>query len=171
MNIVLIGFMGSGKTAVGHRLAKELKMDYLDTDDLIVKTEKMPINDIFVAKGEEHFRNLETSVIQTLEEYDNFVIATGGGMVLREENVKILKDIGPLVLLWADPGAIYERIKKHTHRPLLNVSDPKAEIKKIIDQREPIYKAVADLIIDTSKMTIEQEVKEIEEFINAQNKG
>jgi shikimate kinase len=171
MNIILIGFMGSGKSAVGHRLAKKLKMDYLDTDELIEKTEKISINEIFAKKNEEHFRNLETEVIKTLQDYDNFVISTGGGMVLREENVKMLKEIGPLVLLWADPEVVYERVKKHTHRPLLNVPDPVADIKKILDKREPVYRKVADLVIDTSKMTLEEEVKKIEEFIHAKNKG
>jgi shikimate kinase len=171
MNIILIGFMGSGKSAVGHRLARLRKMHYLDTDELIEKTEKMSINDIFAKKGEVHFRSLESEVIKTLQDYDNFVISTGGGMVLREENVKMLKEIGPLVLLWADPEVVYQRVKRHAHRPLLNVPDPKAEIKKILDYREPIYRKVADLVIDTSKMTVEEEVKKIEEYIHAQNKS
>jgi len=163
--------MGSGKSAVGHRLASKLKMDYLDTDELIEKTEKMTINEIFGDKGEEYFRDLETEVIKTLGDYDNFVLATGGGMVLREENVKMLKEIGPLVLLWADPKVVFDRVNKHTHRPLLNVPDPVAEIKNILDKREPIYRKVADLVIDTSKMTIDEEVDKIEEFVHAKNKG
>jgi shikimate kinase len=167
MNIILIGFMGSGKSAVGHKLARELSMDYLDTDEIIEKTEKISINDIFAKKGEPHFRNLETEVIKTLQDYDNFVISTGGGMVLRPENVKMLKEIGPMVLLWADPDAVYTRVKKETHRPLLNVSDPRAEIKKILDDRKPIYDQVADHKVDTSKLDVNEAVEDIKEWLKS----
>ena len=84
MNIILIGFMGAGKSAVGKFLARELSMDYLDCDELVEKTAQMSINDIFAKKGEPYFRNLETEIIKTLQDYDNFVISTGGGMVLRD---------------------------------------------------------------------------------------
>jgi len=167
MNIILIGFMGSGKSAVGHKLAKELTMDYLDCDEIIEKTAGMSISDIFAKKGEPYFRDLETEVIKTLQDYDNFVIATGGGMVLREENVKMLKEIGPLILLWAEPKTVYERVKKQTHRPLLNVAEPMAEIKKILDFRQPIYYQAADHIVNTSKLTIDEGVREIEEWLKS----
>jgi shikimate kinase len=169
MNIVLIGFMGSGKSTVGQRLADELSMDYLDADELIEKTEKMSVNDIFAKKGEPYFRKVETSIIKTIQEYDNFVISTGGGMVLLKENVKMLKEVGPLILLWADPESIYERIKNNTHRPLLNVENPLDAIKAILDKREPIYKKVADKIIDTSEIKIDEVVERIREYINAEN--
>src|SRR3989338_7713935 len=135
MNIILIGFMGSGKSAVGQKLAKELTLDYLDTDQLIEKTEKMSINEIFTRKGESSFRDLETNVIKTLRDYDNFVISTGGGMVLRPENVKMLKEIGLLVLLWAEPEVIYQRVKSETRRPLLKGADSFAEQNKILGPR------------------------------------
>jgi shikimate kinase len=167
MNIILIGFMGSGKSAVGHELAGQLKMDYLDTDEIIEKTERMSISNIFDHLGEPYFRDLETNVIRTLQDYDNFVISTGGGMVLREENVKMLREIGPLVLLWADPETVYQRVRQETHRPLLNVSDPRAGIKKILDYRTPVYNKVADLKIDTSKMSVEEAVKEIREWLES----
>lgn len=142
-------------------------MDYLDTDELIEKTEEMSINDIFSKKGEDYFRNLETQVIKTLEDYDNFVISTGGGMVLRQENVKMLKEIGPLVLLWADPEAVYQRLKSGTDRPLLNVSDPRAEIKKILDYRTPIYDRVTDLKLDTSKLNVDEAVVGIKAWLRS----
>lgn len=166
-NVILIGFMGSGKTAVGRELAGALNMDYLDTDELIIRAENMSISDIFTEKGEEYFRDLETSVIKTLDDYDNFVVATGGGMVLREENVKMLKQLGPLVLLWADPETIYRRIRHEKHRPLLKVADPKAEIRRILDGRKAVYDRVADLKIDTSTMDIESAVKEIKEWLGS----
>ncbi|MFH1347305.1 MAG: shikimate kinase [Candidatus Margulisiibacteriota bacterium] len=167
INIILIGFMGSGKSAVGHKLAKDLGMDYLDCDELIEKTEKMSINDIFSKKGEPYFRDLETEIIKTLADYDNFVFSTGGGMVLREENVKMLKELGPLVLLWAKPETVYQRVSKETHRPLLNVPDPLAEIKNILDKRTPVYDRVADFKVDTSKLSIDECVKGIKEWLRS----
>ncbi|MBI5078595.1 shikimate kinase [Candidatus Saganbacteria bacterium] len=153
--------MGSGKSAVGHRLAEELKMDFLDTDELIEKTEERKISGIFRGEGEEHFRELETEVLKTLQNYDNFVLSTGGGMVLREENVSLLKEIGRVILLWAEPEVIYERIKDETHRPLLQVKDPAEEIRKLLSYRRPFYEQGADFKIDTAKKKIEQIAKEI----------
>lgn len=167
MNIILIGFMGSGKSAVGHQLAKELGLTYIDTDQLIEEKEGISINDIFAQKGEEYFRTLETTVIKELSGTDDYVIATGGGMVLRQENVKMLKQIGPLVLLWAEPPTVYERVKKEAHRPLLNVPDPLAEIKKILDKRTPVYDRVADYKVDTSKLSIDECVKGIKKWLKS----
>ena len=153
--------MGTGKSMIGHLLAQELNMTFLDTDELIQKTENRTINEIFKQDGEAYFRALETEVIKTLQGYDNFVLSTGGGIVLRAENIALLKAIGPLVLLWAEPETIYERVKKESHRPLLQVADPLAEIKKILDKRAPIYQRVCDFKLDTSGLTPEQAVKEI----------
>jgi len=146
---------------VGHLLAKELKMSFLDTDELIEKTEGRTIAEIFKTEGEEYFRNLETEVLETLQDYDHFVLSTGGGMVLREENVSLLKAMGPLILLWAPPEVVWERVKNETHRPLLNVPDPLAEIKKILEFRTPIYERVADLKVDTSGKSIDVVAQEI----------
>ncbi|MDD5383102.1 MAG: shikimate kinase, partial [Candidatus Margulisbacteria bacterium] len=151
--------------AVGQELARVLGMNYLDTDELIEKTEKLSINDIFARHGETYFRELETKVIKTLQEHDNFVISTGGGIVLRPENVKMLKAIGPLVLLWADPETVYDRMKKETQRPLLKVEDPKAEIKNILDKRTPVYDRAADYKIDTSRMTVEEAVNGVVKWL------
>ncbi len=153
--------MGSGKTVVGHELAQKLGFEYLDTDELIEKQSSTSISQIFSEKGEEHFRELETQVLQDLKSKDKLVISTGGGMVLKPENVKILKGIGSLVLLWANPEKIYSRVKDETHRPLLKVEDPKAKIEEILKFREPIYKKVADLVVDTSNLSVEQVVEEI----------
>ncbi|MFH1826381.1 MAG: shikimate kinase [bacterium] len=169
MNIILIGFMGSGKSAVGHELAQELGLHYVDTDEIIAKTEKMSINDIFSQKGEAHFRYLETEVVKTLQDYENFVIATGGGMVLRPENVKMLKEIGPLVLLWAEPEVIFNRIKHEEHRPLLRVADPLAEIKVILGRRVQIYREAADHVVDTSKLSVKEVVHQVIEHVEKNN--
>ena len=169
MNIVLIGFMGTGKSAVGHLLASELKLDYLDTDQLIEQTEDRTIAEIFESDGEPYFRGVETEVLETLQDYDNFVLSTGGGMVLKAENVAILKAIGPVILLKADPDTIFERIKSETHRPLLDVPDPKAEIRQRLADRESFYTKAADHIIETSRLTPEGVAKEISEWLRSKS--
>ncbi len=161
--------MGVGKTAVGQKLAQQLNLSYLDTDDLIEKTEGSSINEIFVKKGEPYFRQLETEALKTLQDYDKFVISTGGGIVLREENVRILKEIGPLILLWAEPVVVYERVKAESHRPLLNVPDPQEEINKILEVRKPFYQRAADFTVDTSRLKVEEAVKEIMQWLKSRS--
>jgi len=169
MNIVLIGFMGSGKTAVGRRLAAELQLDLLDTDELIEKTEGRTIGQIFATDGEEYFRDLESEVLKTLQDYDHFVLSTGGGMVLRTENVARLKSLGPVILLWADPERIWHRIKHEAHRPLLKVADPEQEIVRRLAAREPFYRQAADQIVDTSKLDVAQVSEEIEKWLKSKS--
>ena len=169
MNIILIGFMGTGKSSVGMAVAKELGWTYLDTDEQIEKQENMPINDIFSIKGEAVFRDLETQLLGSFSQKDQLVLSTGGGMVLRDENVASMKKMGKLVLLTAKPEVVYERIKQETHRPLLKVADPLEEIRKILGVRQPIYKKVADLEIDTSKLGVAQVAQKIVKYINEQN--
>ena len=165
MNIILIGFMGVGKTETGRLLAKKLKMTYIDTDAIIENEQGMTINDIFAKKGEESFRDMETKLIGMLAKIDGHVVATGGGMILRPDNVKNLKGMGPLVLLWADPDTVYERVKDSGGRPLLNVEDQKAKIKEILFFRAPIYKGIADLEIDTSLLSPEEASNRIIKFV------
>lgn len=157
--------MGAGKTEVGRLLAKKLKMTYIDTDDIIEKRHKRSINDIFEKDGEEKFRDLESAVLNSIGELKDHVIATGGGIVLRPENVKKLKKLGPLVLLWAKPEVVYERTKGSSVRPLLNVDDPKEKIKEILAFRTPIYRNVADFQVDTSSLSPEDACNRIIAYI------
>jgi shikimate kinase len=153
-NIILIGFMGVGKTEVGKLLAKELNMTYVDTDSMIEKEQGRSINDIFSDDdGENAFRNMETAVLKGLEGKTGFVVSTGGGIVLRQENVKMLKSMGPLVLLSAEPDVIYGRIKLESHRPLLKGSDPKSKIAAMLKARISLYEKAADLKVDTSSLS------------------
>src|SRR3989339_1091844 len=156
-NVVLIGFMGTGKSTVGKKIAERLGFSYIDTDEVIEKTEKKKISEIFNEYGEKYFRDLETEVIKTLQDYDHFIIATGGGMVLRDENVKMLKALGPLVLLYTNPDVIFERIKSVQNRPLIE-EDKLDKIKEILKQRDPIYSKVADFKVDTSLLAIDEVV-------------
>ncbi|OGC39653.1 hypothetical protein A2526_06255, partial [candidate division WOR-1 bacterium RIFOXYD2_FULL_36_8] len=148
---------------------EQLGFSYLDTDEVIEKTEKKKINDIFKENGERYFRDLETEVIRTLQDYDRFVIATGGGMVLRPENVQMLKQIGPLILLYTKPEVIFERVKFVKNRPLIEEGDKQERIREILKKREPLYEKVADYKIDTSNLTIDKVVKKVIEYFKELN--
>ncbi len=163
-NIVLVGFMGTGKTTIATAVANRLKMRYVSTDDLIEKKEKRTINEIFQKSGESYFRDVESSVIRDVSCMEGLVIDTGGGSVMREENMSYLKSGGIVVCLSADEDAVMERTKKYKHRPLLNVEDPKRRIRDLLAKRAPFY-AKADHTIDTGKFTAKQVVEKIVEII------
>ena len=165
-NIVLIGFMGSGKTEVGKQLAQNLGWNFIDTDTIIEKTEKKSIADIFANPGEKYFRELESKTIATLADYSNFVISTGGGIILKQENVTTLKSMGPLVLLAVKPAVVIKRLRGDKSRPLINTADSASKIKEILRKRTPIYNSVADLVIDTTNLSIDQVVHEVLEELN-----
>lgn len=159
-NIVLVGFMGTGKTTIAIELSHRLGMKYVSTDNLIEKRENRTINEIFTKSGEEYFRDIESAVIRDAACMDNLVIDTGGGAVLRDENVAYMKSSGILICLTADEDTIMERTKKYKHRPLLNVEDPKRKIRDLIAKRAPYY-AKADYQIDTGALTVRQVVERI----------
>lgn len=159
-NIVLTGFMGAGKSSVGRKLAERLGIGIVDTDDLIERSAGMRIFEIFAKHGEPHFRELEKKAVAEASKLENRVILTGGGVVLKEENMKNLRRNGIIIYLHAKPGVIYSRIKHETHRPLLQVENPMKKIKELLEYRAPYY-ANNDFIVDTSELTVEQVVEEI----------
>ena len=163
-NIVLIGFMGTGKTTIATQLANRLSMRYVSTDSLIEKREKRTINEIFTKKGEDYFRDVESAVIREVSGMEGLVIDTGGGVVMREENMANLKATGIVICLTADESVIMERTKKYKHRPLLNVEDPKLKIRQLLAKRAPFY-AKAPHCIDTGMLTIRQVVEEIVKIV------
>lgn len=162
MNIVLIGFMGTGKSAVGHVLASRLKARYFDTDAEIEKDTGKHVAEIFAKDGEPVFRQKELNVLMRLaHEKGPIVVSTGGGTPLRQENVRLLKKIGPLVWLTAPPEAILGRVKKNLERrPMLasHSDDPLPRIKHLLLERTPIYRAVKDYEFDTSNWGTSEEV-------------
>lgn len=163
-NIILVGFMGTGKTAVGKELAKKLKMKFIDIDDIIEKREGMEISDIFEQKGEPYFRDVEKKVAREVSKQSNLVIAAGGGVVINEENVKNLKSNGIMICLNASPDKILERTKRYTHRPLLNVPEPSKRVWELLAKRAQYY-ARADYQIDTTNLTIDEVVQKILKII------
>lgn len=164
-NIVLIGFMGTGKTTIATALANRLNMRYVSTDDLIEKQEKRTINEIFRTDGEDRFSDIESGVIRAVSSQDGQVIDAGGGVVIREENISSLRSNGILICLTADIETIMARTKKYKHRPLLNVEDPKRKIRDLLEKRVALY-AKADHCIDTGKLTVKQAVEKIVEIVS-----
>jgi len=160
MNIILTGFMGTGKSAIGKKLAQRLRMGYLDTDEIIEKREGCKIFQIFQEKGEGYFREIETQVVKEVALWDNYVIATGGGVVLKEENMNALKKNGLIICLSADPETIWKRTSDGQRRPLLNCKNPKERIKSLLKERRPYYQK-ADFAIETSKLNNEEIVERI----------
>ncbi len=168
MNIVIVGFMGTGKTAVARALSRKLKMKYISTDEVIEDRERRSIGDIFKKNKEPYFRQVEKEVVEKVSLLNNFVIDAGGGVVLDEVNVKNLKQNGKMACLTATAEVILGRTKRHCHRPLLNVEDPQARVEELLAQRAAFY-ARADYTIDTTNKTVEQVVEEVEKLINANN--
>lgn len=154
-NIVLIGFMGTGKTIVGKALADKLAMRYVSTDDIIEEKEGRTISDIFEKDGEAYFREVERAVIRDLSDMSGLVVDTGGGVVLNHDNILDLKKDGIVFCLCSDPEIIFQRTAKHGDRPLLKVDDPLGRIRELMDIRDPHYKQ-ADHFIDSNTDDIDK---------------
>ncbi len=159
-NIVLIGFMGAGKTVAARVLARRLKAKAVSTDELIEKKEGRPIPEIFAKSGEPYFRGLEKDIIREVSRKKNLIIDCGGGVFVDPENAALLKKHGIVIYLSATPEVLHERTAGRKHRPLLNVDDPMARIKELLAQREPSYKQ-AHYTLDTSHKKNSQVCDEI----------
>ena len=161
-NIFLTGFMGSGKTSVGKVLANYLKVDFFDTDELIVQEQGMSVNEIFTRYGENYFRSRETEALKPLGNRSpgTCVISTGGGAVLREENFLLMKKNGLIVYLDVSAGEAWRRIKNNHDRPLLKVDNPCKVMRELLQERRPFYQK-ADLTINSSGKTVVEIAQEI----------
>ncbi len=156
-NIILIGFMGCGKTSIGRRIASNFDFDFVDTDIAIQELSGLSINEIFRKYGEDYFRKLERNYCKLSALSKGYVIATGGGIIKNEINVDNLKINGVVVYLKCSPEKIYNNIKNDTSRPLLNgAKDKYALICQMLKEREPLYKKYADVTIDISEMRLEE---------------
>ncbi|MCR4705829.1 MAG: shikimate kinase [Lachnospiraceae bacterium] len=161
-NIILIGFMGCGKSTVGVKLSYHLRLPFLDTDKLCEQKMGKTIRETFEQDGESFFRETETEVLRSLSDGKNAnIIATGGGLPLRDINRNILKDVGTVFYLRATPETIFDRIGQDTKRPLLLCEDPKKRIESLLKERDPIYMEAADHVIDVDGKDFRRIIREI----------
>jgi shikimate kinase len=149
-NVVLMGFMGSGKSSVGRLVARTLRGRFVDTDRMVIDRAGCAIPEIFAQKGEAHFRELETEALRSLLGAKGLVAATGGGIVIARENRALLKKLGMVVWLTADEETIWERVSRNKNRPLLHTENPRQTIHELLEKRNPLYEAVADMRVDTT---------------------
>ena len=165
-NIILTGLMGSGKTSVGKTLSKILKnYIFVDTDDVIVELEEMPVSDIFEKKSESYFRELEQKIIEEFSQEENLIISLGGGAFENETNRENLLASGKVFYLRASVDTLYERIKDDKTRPLLYCENPRGKLEELLKKREPNY-LKANYVIDTDNKTINDLVNEISHKLN-----
>lgn len=165
INIMLIGFMGCGKSTVAAELTKRLSLEQIEMDALIAKEAGMSIPDIFATYGEEYFRKLETDMLRKFRDLKPVVVSCGGGVVLRDENIEIMKGQGRIVWLTATPQTVYERVKDSTDRPVLNGNMNVAYIGELMEKRREQYQAAADILVATDGKTVEEICDEILEKI------
>ena len=162
-NIILIGFMGSGKTTIGLKLSYYLRCPVVDTDKEIEREEKRTVSEIFAADGEGYFRDKETECLKKLlKEPGRRIISAGGGLPLREQNRKLLHELGRVFYLRAGAGTIWERLKYDTTRPLLQGNDPQERIRTLLAERDAYYRDAADVTVDVDNKKFEQIMDEIE---------
>ncbi len=158
-NVILVGFMGSGKTTIGRLAAKALNFQFLDTDQLIVDRTGRQISDLFAELGEEHFRDQETAVIRSLVTANRCVIATGGGAVIRPENREMLRRSGFVVLLTASEEVLLERVSRNSKRPLLQCENPREAVRRLLTSRQEAYEHAANWTLDTTSLNVTDAVE------------
>lgn len=156
--------MGTGKSAVGRILARRMQREFIETDNLVEAREDMKISEIFSRYGENYFRRKEKEVLKEISGRDNLVVSCGGGIVIDDENRKVLKSTGVVICLETQPDIIYKRVKKYRLRPLLNVEDPKSKIKELLAQRRHFYEE-AHHCVDTTHLTTQEVVERILEIV------
>jgi shikimate kinase len=161
VNIVLVGPMGAGKSTIGRQLSNALKKEFKDSDHEIVARTGASIPLIFEIEGEEGFRKREAAMIDELTQLNDIVLATGGGAVLREENRLNLKQRGVVIYLYASVDQLFERTSRDHNRPLLQTENPRQKLQDLMEQRDPLYREVADMVVHTDDRSIRSVVKEI----------
>ena len=170
-NIVLIGFMGCGKSTVGKKLTGALGYEFSDTDAMIEDAYGKTISAMFAEEGEEYFRNAETELLRKLSaEAEGLVLATGGGMPMREENAALLREIGTVIFLEAKIETILERLQNDTGRPLADGEDREKRLRPLYEKRLPVYREAADYILDTEGKSFYGIIEEIKNIAEAAKK-
>jgi shikimate kinase len=162
--IVLIGFMGAGKSSAGRALARRTRLPLFDTDALVSERLGMSIAEIFAQRGEDEFRAQETATLLAISPAPS-VVVTGGGVVLRSENVTAMKQLGIVVHLTADEETLFERATRRAIRPLLQTADPRATFAELLHARAPLYESAADVVVDTAGKRHEEVVTAVLEAV------
>lgn len=165
-SIVLMGFMGAGKTTLGKALAKDTKILFQDTDELIEKEQGKKISEIFAEEGEQAFREMETRLLESLQgQQKSRILSIGGGMPLKQENRELLRKLGVVVYLKASKETILERVSKNQNRPLLAGEDLEEKVSRLMEEREKIYLETAHQVMDTDGKQITQILWELKEIL------
>ncbi len=154
-NIIITGFMGTGKSVVAKELARKLKMEFTDMDRIIEERLGMSIADVFAGNGEKYFREQENKLIKELSQKENTVIATGGGTLLSSDNARILGQKGQIICLYADSQTIYNRVNKKNNRPLLKRENVLSEINRLLEERKEAYNNFT-IKIDTTNLNVQE---------------
>jgi shikimate kinase len=165
-NIFLIGMMGAGKTTVGKLLAKNMGKTFIDSDAEIQRRTGVTIPHIFDIEGEDGFRRRESIIIQELVKRNNIVLATGGGVILSKQNRNELIDNGTVVYLKSSLSDLWRRTRHDRNRPLLQTADPRAMLKSLYEQRDPLYSQTADMIIPTGKQSVHSLVLKLQQQLS-----
>ena len=160
-NIFLVGLMGAGKSTIGKRLAESMGKKFIDSDHEIERRTGVSIPTIFDIEGEEGFRTRETAVIDDLTQQRGIVLATGGGAILRPENRSFLSARGLVIYLNASVDQLHRRTRMDRNRPLLQTDDPRARLQSLFDERDVLYREVADLVTGTDERSVQQAIPEL----------
>jgi shikimate kinase len=168
-NIILVGPMGAGKTTIGRQIAKALGRDFYDSDKEVEKRTGATIPLIFELEKEEGFRLRESAMIKELLSKDSIVLATGGGAVLSEKNRKYMSNHGFVIYLCAPLEQLVRRTARDKNRPLLQTKNPKKTIEELLTKRDPLYREVADIVIETDGLTVRQVVSKLQKIIKGKN--
>jgi shikimate kinase len=160
-NVFLVGMMGAGKTTAGRLMARRLKREFLDTDLEVERRCGVKVPVIFEIEGEAGFRQREAAVIAELTARENVVLATGGGAVLDEANRRHLAARGTVIYLHAPPPALYERVRQDRNRPLLATADPQARLQELYAVRDPLYREIADVVVDTGRQSVQNLARQL----------
>ena len=158
-NIILVGMMGAGKTTIGKSLANYLNKTFIDSDHEIQQRTGVKIPVIFEIEGEKGFRKREADMLQELLSIDNMVLATGGGIILNKENRKLLRQKGTIVYLRATVNDLWYRTRHDKNRPLLQTMDLQAKLAELYNHRDPIYREIAHIVVESGKQSVHQMVK------------
>lgn len=165
-HLILVGFMGCGKSKLGKRLAHQMRMPFMDTDKQIELEQDTSISRIFAEHGEEYFRMLETNALKALLwEREDHVVSTGGGIVVREENREFIRMLGTVIYLKVSPMTVYERLQKDNSRPLLQGGNQFEKITRMMNQRKHLYEMTADYVIEVDGKSLEELIAEVRNII------